>query len=424
MSFLGFRKKNTKKVTEGGTEAIHVGVDAAVRKKQQEQREKKEEIILEDYTPNYEETILPVEESFVSNKTTEEAIEFLEENCRQINEAQQHVDNAKIEYQAVCEYLSDVQKVERMPDGERKLLNDSALKIVNLTKEREDYQNRTVFTDNPCFRAIRKHEDTLMEELKNMRDAEQYKKVIENDMRQIKAEKKALGYDYKNIPSNQSELKKITVALTLIVVSLFALFFALQFGMEQDMKIPFMLTAMMAAVALAYIAYESHRNKVEYAILEKQINRAIQVENKIKIKYINNTSSLDYSHSKYGVKNSMELEYLIKEYKKAKEAERTYESNTDRLQHYREKVVDILKVQELKDTEIWLHQLNVLLSKQEFEEMKASLEDRREKLIEKMDYNLQVKDRYFNHMHMVLDEKPELKSTLLEMMKTHNISLG
>lgn len=100
----------------------------------------------------------------------------------------------------------------------------------------------------------------------------------------------------------------------------------------------------------------------------------------------------------------MELEYLIKEYSKAKEAERTYESNKDRFTHYRDKILDILTFHEVEDAEIWLHQLTVLVNKEEFAEMKDSLEARKQRLVDRMNDNAKQKDQCFEHMHQVIAE--------------------
>lgn len=429
MSIFGFLKRKRKDKEENiepiAAPVIEEGVEQAIRKKKEEQRIEPKEIVLEDYTPNIplEEISKEQEESLISTtRSTEECVEFLNEKCEEIVETKRFTENAKIEYQAVTEYLVDVQKIEFMESGERKLLNDAADRILKLTKEREEYQKREISPENPCFRMVRKYEDSLMEELKNMREQEQYKKVVQNDLRQLEAEKAALLYDYDRIPSRQEELKKIVLVVAALVVSLFALFFALNMALQQSMTVPFIMTVVMAAGVLAYIFYEGYRNRYEYAVLEKKLNRTIQLSNKVKIKYINNTSSLDYSYSKYNVKNSMEFEYLIKEYTKAKEAERSYIGTTDRLQHYCHKIMDILEVHEVKDAEIWLHQLPILLHADEFEQMKQGLENRKKGLVERMDDNAKLRDQCFEHMHVVLAEKPELRETLLQLMKQYDIS--
>ena len=427
MSIFGFRKKKKKKKKKkiDAAEVINVGVDEAVRKKQAEQENKREEIVLEDYTPVIEVDSDEIKTETVHEMqyTTQDFLELLKENCEQIDEIRRFNENAKIEYQAVSDYLSDVQKVDRMETKERKLLNDAANKLLQLTKEKERYQKREITTSNPCFRSIRMHEGQMMDELKQMRENEDYRKLIKNDMRQLEAEKAALRYEYDSLPAKQRELKKITIVMAAIVLSLFVLFFALEQGLQQNMKLPFIMTVVMAAGIVTYVFYEAYHNRYERSALEKKLNRAIQLLNKVKIKYINNTSTLDYSYSKYNVKSSMELEYLMKEYSRAKEAERTYESNRDRFVHYRDKILDLLTFHEVQDAEIWLHQLTVLVNKEEFAEMKDSLEARKQRLVDRMNDNAKQKDQCFEHMHQVIAEKPELKDALLQLMNEYDISI-
>lgn len=427
MSIFGFRKKKKKERERkrDAAEVINVGVDEAVRKKQAEQENKREEIVLEDYTPVIEVDSDEIKTETVHEMqyTTQDFLELLKENCEQIDEIRRFNENAKIEYQAVSDYLSDVQKVDRMETKERKLLNDAANKLLQLTKEKERYQKREITTSNPCFRSIRMHEGQMMDELKQMRENEDYRKLIKNDMRQLEAEKAALRYEYDSLPAKQRELKKITIVMAAIVLSLFVLFFALEQGLQQNMKLPFIMTVVMAAGIVTYVFYEAYHNRYERSALEKKLNRAIQLLNKVKIKYINNTSTLDYSYSKYNVKSSMELEYLMKEYSRAKEAERTYESNRDRFVHYRDKILDLLTFHEVQDAEIWLHQLTVLVNKEEFAEMKDSLEARKQRLVDRMNDNAKQKDQCFEHMHQVIAEKPELKDALVQLMNEYDISI-
>lgn len=429
MSIFSFLKRKEKKEkTEGfSDEVLELGIERAVQKKEAQLREESKELELEDYKPDlnleeeHAEEVMGLSENV--QPTKEECLQMLTDHCEQVSEINRVTEHAKIEYQAVSEYLSDIQKVERMPEEERKLLNDAASKILELTKEREKYQKREISIANPCFRGIRQFEGTVLEDCKNMREQEAYQKKVENDLRQIRAEKAALLYDYEHIPERQRELKQLMIGTGMIVISLFLFYWVLMQGLGKNMTVPFVLTVLMAAVVTAYIFYESYRNRYEHKQLEQKLNRAIYLNNKVKIKYINTKSALDYSYSKYQVHNAMELEYLMKEYNKAMQAEKTYESNTGRLTHYRDKVLDILEFHGVKDNEIWLHQLSVLLNSSEFQEMRESLEARKQRLIDKMDENARTKDRYFEKMHCIVSEQPELKNELVRLMAQYSISL-
>lgn len=428
MNFFGFlrRKKKSRMEKYPTSEVMEEGIEQAVRKKQRQIREAEEpeEIVLEDYEPK-----IPVEEKIEMEEIVpqfheeEEGIQYLIDNCEQIVELERHNENSKIEYQAVTEYLSDLQKIERMESSEKKLLEEAAKLVLDLSRQRENYQKREVQTSHVCFRAIRQYDGSLMEELKNMREHEEYAQKVKNDMRHLEAEKAALKYEYKEVFRKQKELKQLATATGILVLSLFLLFFVLSQGVKTSMSIPFILTVVMAAAVTGYIFLESYRNRYAHATIEQKLNRAILLLNKVKIKYINNTSTLEYSYSKYNVKNSQELAYLIKEYTKAKELERSYRTNTERLSQYRDKVIDILQYHGVSDAEIWLHQLTALLEQKEFEEIKISLEERRKRLMEKMDGNLQLKDNCFQNMHYVLGNYPQLKDHLLQLLEKYHIAL-
>lgn len=421
-----FRKKrrNPKEdaLSEKEEELLEEGIERRIRK-QQGQEELQEENI-EDYEPtlSYEED-REEEFSIPIEQTREEYIQAIVDNCEQIVETERQKKHAKIEYQAVTEYLSDLQKIERMDKGERKLLEDAAEKVIRFTKERENYQQKEIHTSNPRFRPLQNYEGNIMEDLKRMREQEEYSKKVKNDLRQLTAEKNSLKYEYKEVFRKQDALKKISIATFAIVISLFVLFWVLSVGLEQSMVIPYSMTILMAAGIGGYIFYESYRNRYDHALIGKKINRAITLANKVKIKYINNTSTLDYSYSKYNVENSMELEYLLKEYTKAKEQERTYRSNTERLDHYRSKLVDILELHKVKDSETWIYQASALIDITEFEGIKKNLEGRRERLKEKMDYNLQVKDDCFMKLHQILEKKEELRGEVLKQLEKYHITL-
>lgn len=413
------KRRNPKEnvLTEKEEELLEEGIERRIRKQQE-----KEDI--EDYEPafSYEEDR---EEEFPvsGGQTREEYVQAIVDNCEQIIETERQKKHAKIEYQAVTEYLSDLQKIERMEADEKKLLEDAAAKVIQLTKEREDYQQKEIRTSNPRFRVLRNYERNVMEDLKRMRQQEEYSKKVKNDLRQLTAEKDSLKYEYKELFRKQEALKKIAIATFALVISLFVLFWVLSVGLKQSMVIPYSMTVLMAAGIAGYVFFESYRNRYDYALIGKKINRAISLTNKVKIKYINNTSSLDYSYSKYNVENSMELEYLLKEYTKAKEQERTYRSNTERLDHYRSKLVDILELHKVKDSEIWIYQASALVDLAEFEGIKKNLENRRERLKEKMNYNLQVKDDCFLKLHQILEQKEELREEVLKQLEKYHITL-
>lgn len=87
-----------------------------------------------------------------------------------------------------------------------------------------------------------------------------------------------------------------------LIVSLMVLFVALHYALKTDMTMPYLATLLLAAVSAAVIFMEANRNRRDMALEERKLTKAISLLNRVKIKYVNNASMLEYDCEKYGVK--------------------------------------------------------------------------------------------------------------------------
>ena len=256
---------------------------------------------------------------------------IITENCEQILESARQMEELKVEYQAVTSYLTDIQKIDQIPAEDREQLNDAARKIITFTRERSKYQSSTVRITDYQFVNIGKYEEIIPSELAKMKEYETYQETVEKDMSYLEREKDALYNKRGDLEDKQHYLKKISTTIFILVITLFIVLYLLQNAFEADMQIPFILTIVMALGCTLYVLYQSSVNKKESKIAERKLNRAIQILNKVKIKYINNRNALDYNYQKYMVKSYEELYYLWELYLKTKEEEKRYRHNTELL---------------------------------------------------------------------------------------------
>ena len=169
-----------------------------------------------------------------------------------------------------------------------------------------------------------------------------------------------------------------------------ALLMLLQFFMDMDTQIGYLLTAAVAAVAVTVIYVKHTDAKRELRRVENGINRIILLQNKVKIRYVNNTNLLDYLYLKYGVKSRQELETLWNDYKLEKdEREKIRRAEID-LDYTQQELLGMLKCYQIKDPAIWLHQTEAILDHKEMVEIRHNLIIRRQSLRRRMDYNKEV----------------------------------
>lgn len=365
-----------------------------------------------------------IEKKETAFQSKEDRIIFLKENCEQILEASRQIDEAKGEYQIVTDYLTDIQKIERADLEEKQIIEDAARRIITLTRERSNYQKSEIKITDAQFRNIQKYESEVLTSMKQMCENEDYNKSVKNDMRCLQKEKKILRKQKREIIEKQKYLKGISIIVCILVASLFLLFMMISYAFEKEMEIPYIMTIIMAAVSAGYIVYESRKNHYEIVVAERKMSRAIGLLNKVKIKYVNTTNALDYAYEKFSVTSGAEFQYRWEQYLKAKEASKRYQKNTELLNQYSEVLMEVLEELDVTDTEIWVYQAIAILDPKEMVEIRHRLNTRRQKLRERIDYNTQLKEMGIEEIEKLIQQKPEYRTEVIEILKAFDLDIS
>jgi len=164
----------------------------------------------------------------------------------------------------------------------------------------------------------------------------------------------------------------------------------MQFGFEINAKLGYLAAAALGALAITLI-FVKHNNAIsELSRVEKGISRLIQLQNTVKIRYVNNTNLLDYLYLKYNVSSAGELSEHWKQYITEKEEREKYKQAEKELDRYQQDLLHELRRYQVKDPMVWLHQIPALLDKKEMVEIRHNLIIRRQSLRRRMDYNKEV----------------------------------
>ncbi len=149
-----------------------------------------------------------------------------------------------------------------------------------------------------------------------------------------------------------------------------------------------MIAASLFGAAYIVLRLESSRRDMQQA--EVNINYAITLLNKVKIKYVNITNAVDYVHEKYHVRDSREFEYQWDLYQEAMREQEKYRKTNEDLNYYYEKLVRLLRKCKLYDSRVWIEQPQALVEQKEMVEIKHNLLVRRQKLRSRIAYNLDI----------------------------------
>lgn len=364
-----------------------------------------------------------LEEQKVNLDSREDSIGYVQSCCERILEASRQIEEAKVEYSAVTSYLTDMQKIDRIPAEEREDMEAAARDIITLTRDRENYRSDDIKLSKAARQTMERYEREMVSEIKKMHENEAYQRAIKDDLKYLEGEKGYLKYQRQEIIANQKYLRNIAITTSILVAALFVLIYALTRVFRADMRLPFILTIAMAAISAAYIFFEANKNRNNMVLTEKKINKAIGLLNKVKIKYVNNTSCLEYTYEKFGVSSAMELEHIWQQYEEIRQRERKIRNNTDKLNASSEKLVAQLKKYEIEDPDIWIYQPAAILDKKEMVEIRHRLNVRRQKLRDRIDYNNKVKVETVQKVQVVLEQKPKLRKEMLEILHQYEIEI-
>lgn len=344
---------------------------------------------------------------------------YVRECCESIGEIDSQIEDAKREYEKVTSRLTDIQRIDRIAGEDREEMMDACKRIMRLTKERNQYKNRSLTITEAQIRRFDPYDEILSDEIKRMYDAEVYQRAVESDMEHLEKEKQRLHKEQREIVEKQKALKGMAKVLIALIISLFVLFSVIYYALEVDMTFPYLGTILLAAISATVIFVESNRNRTGIVVVGRKINKAIGLTNRVKIKYINNRNVLDYNREKYHVKNAADFEKKWLEYRRAKEYEKKFQENTEQLNHYQEVLLALLDTRQVAEPEIWLSQTLAIVDQREMVEIRHGLNVQRGKLRERIQYNEDAKHGMISRIDRVLKENPEKKEEILAVVKEY-----
>ncbi|MCR5432137.1 MAG: hypothetical protein K6E95_06230 [Lachnospiraceae bacterium] len=297
--------------------------------------------------------------------------------ARELSEKQEEI---KQDYTLDTELLGDVKRFEMLPEKSRANIVDEARLIMNLGDERTRFLNQEKKITGEQKRSMAQYDALLPEKLEEIRQKEEYLLLVEEDMRKLEGEKGILAYERERAVEKRRFLSKFSAFVAAAALLIFILLLVLMKNGNDKLMPAFFVTGV-AVIGFALYYFISMRECA--AIIHKcdiSTNRAQQLLNKVKIKYVNTSSTLQYMYEKYHVKGYSELKNTWEEYVHEKESEKMYASNTRLLAGYEQTLLDDLHKAGFIHPQPLVTQPEILFNRGELLRYKQSLEESREKL--------------------------------------------
>ena len=327
----------------------------------------------------------------VSHLTDAAAREKYIESClEQMKAASDEIDMLNREYDSVTAYLNDTDEIERLPEHLKGPIEDYAAKLLRLEREYRNYSAKETHLSNEDYVLMKRIEDEMPKGYERLRDSEEYQKLIKEDMKRLDGEKQAYYYRKAEMKGMLANVKGVFFICVLAAVTCVIMLLILQLGFELDVRIGYLLTAGITAVAFTVLFVKILDFQQEAVKIEKSIIKLIHMSNTVKIRYVNNTNLLEYLYMKYNVSNAKELKEMW-DYYVAERAEREHflQTKSD-IVFYREELLQRMRKLHIADPDIWVHQVEALVNHKEMVEIRHGLFERRQNLRKQMEYNKNI----------------------------------
>ena len=316
--------------------------------------------------------------------------EYVENCLAQISEADREMEKLQAEYRVVTSHLRDMEEIDALPPEQREMINRCAMRVYEGERKRDELRRRKSHMTDAEYDRIERHIDEVEKGLTALKEAEDYQKKVKADLRRLDQELQAYRYRQDELELSMINGHRFMILTTIVVAILLIGLFIVGKVWKLNVVYGYLPVALLAAFSVLYLNGKDKESIREKKSVGSAITRLIQLQNRVKIRYVNTKNLIDYECLKYSVRNSRELEELLQKFDaETDERQRMADAARQMDINERELVLQLKKLR-IRDPEIWVKQTAALLDHNEEVELRHELIGQRQSLRKRMDYNQQV----------------------------------
>ncbi|MCR5092381.1 MAG: hypothetical protein K6B72_00145 [Lachnospiraceae bacterium] len=348
--------------------------------------------------------------------------EFVNACLQQMAEAQLEMDQLEYEYRKVTAYLRDLEEIDALPKKQRESVARHAQKILDAGRGREQFYSRDVQMSQNDFERMHEMGSKRQETVDRLAEAEAYQKKIRNDLRRLDNERNAYEYRLDELDRTVSASQILLIFVAVLLGGILVVLFIMSRMFGWNVRYGYLLAALFAALSATVLFFRAQNAGRERKSVNGGITRLILLQNTVKIRYVNNQNLLNYMTLKYNVKNSAELARMVDLYEKEKEDRAKLRGSEKTLMESQRELLQMLRNFHLQYPDMWMNQLSGLVSDKEEVEVRHHLNQQRQSLRERMDYNeKRVMGRAREEIERLARDYPEYADEILDMVARRRI---
>lgn len=345
--------------------------------------------------------------------------QYIREVCEMMAATSKDVDRQKAEYQLVLSKLADLEEIESLPISDKSKVVTKAKMIVKIEEEEDNYVRPQRRIPETQYHKMEQLEDDMPTIIKKMKEDEAYQMAVRRDLNLLEGEKGALAYQRKEDRNKLKSCRMWAMISVFAAALAFILLWVAKSTLRMRIDTGLMILAAFLALALTgcFVSFTNAQNGIAKA--NRKINRAISLQNSVKIKYVNVTNLLDYTYAKYGVLNSHELSYMWDKYLEEKEARLHTTELLERLEEARRELYMLLKHYRVNEPTEIIYNPWVILDKDELEDTRHELNIMRARLRKGIDFEVYSMENSKQEIQDIISSYPQYTKEIVAIINEY-----
>ena len=157
------------------------------------------------------------------------------ERLEQMLELTKEIEDGKAEYRMVTSYLSDIELLAKLPEDERKRLEEIAVNVVQLNAARTEFLNSAKKLSDAQFEQMEKLEQEIPGAIKRFSANELYRDTLRKDLKYLDREKSEWELRKEYLKNHITRLRYLLYVTVGISVTAAVIMGILQIVLEADL---------------------------------------------------------------------------------------------------------------------------------------------------------------------------------------------
>lgn len=345
--------------------------------------------------------------------------QYVREYCDMMAMASKDVEAQKVEYQKVTERLSDLDEIDKLPMTDRSQVRLKANKVISIEEEEAGYTRPTKKITETQYREMERLKGEIPEVIKKLKENEEYQMLVRRDLNLLEGEKGAVAYVRKEERAKVARAKNLAYVAIFMALMAALMLFAISKALRMDVQMGYIIVTALFAIMLTAVCVSYQGAQAGIARANRKLNKTINLQNTVKIKYVNVTNVLDYNYSKYNINNSSELEYIWDKYKEEKTAREHDKNLSSRLEEARSNLYQLLKNYRITDPSVWVFQPGVLVNPDEEKDIRKSLIVQRQRLKKGIDFEVLNLETAKKEVQSLVREYPKYAKEIIAIVEQY-----